>query len=146
MKREAVSFHPYVQFDFGLGVGGGIGPIMVIAGDASFVNFPLKLDVRYAIPRISVSPYVRAGLSYHAASGDYVDRSKPGVFAAVGVEFLRTKKVGFGFELSFYQAEIEFERKVETSYYYNYYYHTDYITTTEKIKPCEFTASIFAVF
>jgi hypothetical protein len=132
----ALSFNPYVQFNSGLGVGAGVGPLMIITGDTSFVDLPLKLDLRYSIPQINVSPYVRGGLSYHAASGDYVESSNPGVFGAIGVEFLRKKVVGFGFELSYDSSEIEFEREFPSGSY----------STIEKIKPCEFTASLYAVF
>lgn len=132
----ALAFNPYVEFDFGLGIGAGVGPLMIIAGDTDFLNLPLKLDVRYAIPKIKVSPYIRAGLSHHLASGEYVEGSTPGLFGGIGIEFLRNKMIGFGAEMSFDSAEIEFEKK----------YAETTATTTEKIKPCEFMISIFAVF
>lgn len=128
-----LSFQPYVQFDSGLGVGVGIGPISAIIGDASFVDFPLGLDVRYAfVPSANVSPYARAGVRYHFASGDYVKGSTPGFLGGIGVEFARKKPVGFGFEISYDSAEIEIER-VRTN-------------STENIRPYGLTVSIFAVF
>ena len=41
-------------------------------------------------------------------------------------------------ELSFDTAEIEFEREISGSY--------STYSTTEKIQPCEFTISLYAVF
>ncbi|MEW5802674.1 MAG: hypothetical protein AB1847_11300 [bacterium] len=135
-----LAFNPYVEFDFGLGIGIGVGPLMMVLGDTEFINVPLKFDVRYAIPQLSVSPYVRAGVSYNAASGDYVESSTPGLFLAGGVEFLRNKVVGFGLELSYDSSEIEFEKYTASSYYYGY------TSEPEKIKPGEFTISLYAVF
>jgi len=72
-----ISFHPYVQFDNGFGVGAGIGPTMIIYGDADFFDIPIGLDVRYTfIPTASISPYVRIGGRNHLASGDYVEGTK----------------------------------------------------------------------
>jgi len=54
------------------------------------------------------------------ASGEYVKSSSSGFFGGVGVEFLRKRRVGFGFEIS--------------------------VDTAENIKPAGVMISVFAVF
>ncbi len=137
-----ISFHPYVEFDSGLGFGGGIRPVMwIYSTEADFFDLPVGLDLRYTlIPRAKASPYVRAGARYHIASGDYVEKSSAGFFGAVGVEIMRNKIAGIGIELSFDSSEIELERKHRSSYSS----HGD--STYEDFKPCKFMVSIFAVF
>ena len=94
-----ISFHPYVQFDSGFGIGGSVGPIMLILSDedADFFAVPVGLDARYTfIPGASISPYIRVGGRTHLASGDYVEGTTPGFFAAIGLEFLRNRRVSIG--------------------------------------------------
>lgn len=128
-----ISFHPYVQFDNGFGVGASIGPTMIIYGDADFFDIPIGLDVRYTfIPTASVSPYVRVGGRNHLASGDYVEGSTPGFFGGIGLEFLRDRRVSIGMEISCDASEVELERVR----------HND----TENVKPCELMGSVFVIF
>ena len=128
-----LSFHPYVEFDIGVRIGAGIGPFMLIFGDVSHLDVPVNLNGGFTfIPSANTSPYVRAGVMHHLASGDYVEGSSPGFFWGVGIEFFRQKRVGFGIEIAFDTSEIELERVR-----YN---------DTEDIKPCELMVSIFAVF
>jgi hypothetical protein len=133
-----LTFQPYVEFDFGLGIGAGFGPIMFITTnqDKDFFNVPINMNLRYSfIPKGDISPYVRGGISYNIASGDYRDKSKPGPFGAVGVEFSRKKPVGFGFEVGYDASTITFDDLNSNS--------TD---ATKDIKPIGFFASIFAIF
>ncbi|MGH8176620.1 MAG: hypothetical protein ACREV5_10205, partial [Steroidobacter sp.] len=51
-----------------------------------------------------ISPYVRAGLVHHFASGDYYSSSDPGIFAAAGLDFER-----FSLEVSVDTSEVEFD-------------------------------------
>ena len=128
-----ISFHPYVEFDIGLGVGASIGPSMMIYGDTDFFAVPVGLDARYTfIPRASVSPYVRVGGRTHLASGDYVEGTTPGFFGAIGLEFLRDRSVSMGVEISTDKSEIELERVG-----YN---------DTEDVQVCELMVSVFVVF
>ena len=103
----------HLQFDNGFGVGGGLGPIMLIVGtsDILFVNLPVEFDVSYAYVPASgnLSPYARIGLRKNFASGDYVEASKAGPFGAVGVEFLRKSKVNFAIEVAVDRSKIEFQ-------------------------------------
>ncbi len=133
-----LSFQPYVEFDNGLGVGMGLGPMMFILSnqDADFFNLPVNLNLRYSfIPKNNISPYVRAGASYNIASGDYVESSKIGFLGAAGVEFSRKSPVGFGFEVGVDSSEIEFKKFQSSS-----------LWSKKDIKPINWWASIFVVF
>ncbi len=130
-----LTFQPYLQFDNGFGVGIGFGPMMWITGDADLFNLPVNVNGRYTFkPKGTVSPYVRAGISTHLASGDYVESSKPGFFGAVGVEFLKDKMVSMGVEVGYDTSELEME---DTSFRGG---------GTEDIQPLAFMINLFAVF
>lgn len=146
-----VSFHPYVELDHGLSAGAGIGPLMIGLGDVSFLVIPINADLRYFLmPDSSFSPYLRAGLRYDIATGDYIESSGFGFLTGVGVEFFRDKTVGLGVELMYDSTEIELESSkrelIEYSYYGNYYYYYDTVKTTKKVKPGEIIFSVYAVF
>lgn len=129
-----LAFRPYYLTDFGLGFGVDIGPAMMIFGDVDFFNLPVNVNMRYAFASTTAfSPYIRAGLSYNLASGDYVEDKSAGLIGAVGIEFLRNKRVHFGFEFAYDTSEIEFEDLSSAD-------------GTDELRPCGFTASIFAVF
>jgi len=133
-----LSFHPYYQWDSGLGMGVGFGPAMVIAADSSTESYsltivPLSFDVRYAFNITgSVSPYVRGGATYLVASGDFKDSVQPGLFAALGLEFLRQKKISVGFEVGYDSAVVKMERLRDSA--------------VESIKPIGFNAGIYVIF
>lgn len=136
-----ITFRPYYEYDNGVGFGMDFGPTMIMLSneddiDADFFNLPINVTCRYAItPDASVSPYVRAGISYNISSGDYKESSKPGLFAAVGVEMMRTKAVNLGIEFAYDSSEIEFED------------HTDYYGGgIKKIKPGGFIFTFSVIF
>ena len=113
-----LSFAPYYEFDHGSRIGFDLGPGTIITveerygGDSDTVYWGVPIALSYGftfIPRASISPYARVGFKYHIAGGDALDKSTPGVFAAAGVEFLRKKMVGIGFEIGYDGAEVEFE-------------------------------------
>jgi outer membrane protein W len=133
-----LSFQPYVEFDNGLGFGIGIGPAMFIltSTDDDFFNLPVNMNLRFSfIPKADISPYIRGGVSYNLASSDFVEKSKLGLFGAVGIEFSRTKHMGFGLEVAYDASEIEFKK---------YYNSRSY--SKENIKPSGFMASLFIIF
>jgi hypothetical protein len=138
-----ISFQPYVQLDNGLRFGAGVGPISFILSDeASFYNVPINVNVGYVFfPSANISPYVRGGLMYHIAGGDYVEGTSPGLFGGIGVEFLRKESVSFGVELSYDTSEIEFEKYSSNNYWWN-----SYKSGTKDIKPYGLMFSIFVVF
>lgn len=131
-----VSIQPYYEMDSGLGVGIGIGPPMWIGGDVDFFNLPVNFSLRFAFMNQSnTSLYLRAGVSYNMASGDYVEDSNVGFVGAVGIEFMRKRAVGLGIEVGYDNAFIELEDLTTID-----------PNDTEEFEPVGFTASIFAVF
>ncbi len=77
-------------------------------------------------------------MAYNFAGGDYVEGLTPGLYAAFGIEFLRNRAVGFGFEVAIDQSEIEFERKIPSGF--------GTVSTLESISPSGLVVSIFVIF
>jgi len=128
-----VSFSPYYQWDSGLRVGAGIGPIVAIFGDLDYVEVPLSARVGYAFnPSGSMSPYVFAGPSYHIASGDYVDGSNLGVVVGGGVELVKRDNFVVGIEATYDSAEVDIDDVTRGG--------------TQGIKTTEFSVGVFFLF
>ncbi|RLC14637.1 MAG: hypothetical protein DRI57_14155 [Deltaproteobacteria bacterium] len=122
-------FRPHFQLDNGLEIGADFDPFMMIYGDVDFFNLPVNMNCRYTfIPKSKVSPYIRAGVSYHLANGDYVVGKSAGFLGGIGFEFFN-----MGLEVSYDTSEIEIENLS----------HGD---STENIKPCEWALSFFFLF
>ncbi len=115
-----VAFNPYLEFKNGLGIGAAIGPAIFMSvesnrngdrhDDHDSFNYiiPVGLDLRYTfIKKGDVTPYVKAGFRYPIAGGDYFRSSRIGAFGALGMEFLRTKRVSIGLEVSYDDSKIE---------------------------------------
>jgi hypothetical protein len=135
-----LSFQPYVQFENGLGIGLGIGPMeFVLTNVSSFYNFPVEADLRYTfLKSAKTSPYVRLGARYSIASGDYVKSSSPGAFGAIGFVFNKNIEI----EVAYDTSEIEFKNYVlHRSNYYDYY-----VPGTTKIKPYGLMISVMGIF
>lgn len=129
-----INIQPYYEFDIGIRIGAGVGPLMMIFGDATFFDVPLNLHLGYALPLgKSAALYARGGVAYNLALGDYVQGSSPGLFAAGGVEFMRTRRVRLAIEAGVNNAEIELDANSRG-------------TRTTKIKPIGFTAGFFVNF
>ena len=147
-----ISFNPYVEFENGMGVGVGIGPVGYMLyhvetstgsktdeEDFTFTNVPVSLDFRYAfLPKSNTSPYVRVGGRYNIASGDFVESSKAGFFGGAGIEFGRTKTVGGGLEVTYDTSTVEVEKLERNS--------GQLTSKKEKIKPGALMISGFVVF
>lgn len=133
-----LSFHPYYQWDSGLGMGFGFGPAMVIAVDSNYESYdlaivPFSLDVRYAFNiNGSVSPYIRGGGTYLYANGDFKDSVQAGAFGAAGIEFLRDRMISVGVEAGYDTSVVKMQR-LRTH-------------TIESIEPIGFFAGLFVVF
>lgn len=112
-----VLFTTYYEFNHGSRVGGDVGPLSLVwiielNGDGNWYYFALPLGVHYGftiLPRFNISPYFRVGVKYHIALGDYVNNSIPGPYGVIGVEFLRRRVVGFGFEIGYDGSQVELE-------------------------------------
>ena len=84
----------------------GVGPIFAIGGDVRHLEIPLSATIGYQfLPYSRYSPYVRAGVIHHFASGDQYDSSTPGLFLAAGVDFTH-----FTLELATDQSKVKFDR------------------------------------
>lgn len=130
---------PYYQFKNGMQISAGFGPIVVIAGDRDHFELPLRLGVGYSLFSDSaVSPYIRGGVSYHVASGDYVDDTSVGFFGAVGVELIKFGNSGssMGIEASVDTAEVDVDVIGSSGTK----------TGTKGIQSTEFTVGIFFTF
>ena len=113
-----LSFNPRVEFPFGASVGAAFGPSQFLVverndsddfedDDFSFI-VPVGGYVQYNFLRDkTVSPYARVGVRYPITGGDYIKSGSVGPFVAVGVEFCRTKKVGFGIEAGYDWSEVK---------------------------------------
>lgn len=100
----SVAFH----YEWASGMRGdvGLGPMFFISGDVDHFELPLTATLGYTfMPGENISPYVRGGLSYHFASGDYYESSSPGLLVAAGVEFERITV-----DLALDNSELEFDR------------------------------------
>jgi hypothetical protein len=133
-----ISFQPYYQWDDGLRVGVGVGPIMMIMGDVDHFQLPFSVTAGYTfMPDGPVSPYVKVGPSYHFASGDDYEGSNLGFVAGVGIELLKNKSNTFalGLEATYDSAEVDIEDR------------TTGIPGDEKgIKAAEFVVSLLIRF
>jgi hypothetical protein len=86
----------------------GLGPTFLIGGDIEHVEVPLTGTIGYNFtPEEAWTPYVRAGIVHHFASGDQYSSSTPGLFAAVGIDFTHVS-----FEIAIDRSEVEFDRLV----------------------------------
>jgi hypothetical protein len=82
-----------------------LGPTFFIGGDVSHFELPVGASIGYSFaPHAEVSPYVRAGVIHHIASGDYESSSNPGLLLAAGLDFQRLT-----IEVAFDDSEVEFE-------------------------------------
>jgi hypothetical protein len=96
-----------VSYDWlnGVRVDAGLGPIFVIGGDVKHSEMPLVITGGYSfLQNTNLSPYVRAGVSYHFVDGDLYSSSKVGPFIAAGVDFTH-----FTLEVALDQSEVEFD-------------------------------------
>lgn len=103
-----ISFYPYYEFSNGVGVGMEIGPAIVGLGDANFYVVPLSLDLRYTFMRDSkVSPYIRTGVQYAFAGGDFIETGDVGFYAKAGLEFGHSSNFGWGLEVGYSSSTVE---------------------------------------
>jgi hypothetical protein len=127
-----IGFDLYYQWDTGLRVGAGVGPYFRLSGDAKHFELPINGTVGYSFAQqSSVSPYVKAGVVHHFASGDFYESSDPGVLAAGGLDFVRHGSLRYTIELSVDESKIELDRIPGT---------------TEKLHSYETVVSVYVKF
>lgn len=106
-----VNFEAAYQYDSGLRLGVGAGPIFIIAGDMEHFELPINATVGYTLSTgADTSPYIKVGIVDHYVSGDYVEGATPGLLAAVGVEFARSSFVSYTAELAIDKSIVELQR------------------------------------
>jgi hypothetical protein len=136
-----LAFQPYFEFDSGLRLGMGLGPFGAVWGATEdFYMLPVNLTVGFTfLPKSPVSPYVKAGVSYPFANGGYVEGKTPGFLGALGVEFLRDRRVHLGLEIAIDTSTIDFTKYTRT---------TNRVLSkgTESIRPMDVTGSFFVAF
>jgi hypothetical protein len=113
--------NPYYEWHTsigGIGAGVTVGPTAFVVVDHNGGdNFSGNTQLSYAVPvgpfirytpwpKATISPYVRAGVTYTIAGGNF-DSSGAGGFGAVGVELWRTKRVGVSLEAGYDSSRIK---------------------------------------
>lgn len=124
-----------VTYDWSSGMRADVtlGPTFFIGGDVSHFELPLGATIGYGFDLGGdVSPYVRAGMIYHFASGDYETGSDPGFIVAAGLDFHRLT-----LEVAFDNSEVEFESAVCNAN------NTVCTPTTTSLNTYEVIASVF---
>lgn len=116
-----LTLNPYYEWDSGIGVGLSVGPTIFMASerrtwgggwnnsdvDLSYI-IPVGGFVRYTFLRDgNISPYVRAGVKYPIAGGDYMENGQAGFSGGVGVDFFRTKKVQMVLEVGYDMSKVD---------------------------------------
>jgi outer membrane protein W len=131
-----LTVQPYYEFDSGLGIGFGFGPFTYVFGDVDYFSVPANVCLRFAfVPKASVTPYIRAGVSTQLVNGDYVEDHNIGAIGALGVEFMRDRGVSLAIEVGYDNSSIEFKDLTTAD-----------PDDTEEIEPVGFMLSIMAVF
>ncbi len=129
-----LSFQPYYQFENNLRAGAGVGPLILLLGDAHHIEVPLNLTLGYTfLPDSRYCPYFRTGISCHLASGDFYSDSSPGFFGGIGLGMFNSRSVHLGFEVAYDAAELSLKRSPAKPEH-------------EKIKTGEWTFYLYADF
>ena len=137
-----LSLNPRVEFGNGLGVGLSAGPTSIV-GVGRNGGFNAR-DINYIIPvggflqynlfrHKNVSPYLRAGVKYPITGGDFISSGTVGAYGAVGVEFFKQKRIGFGLEVGYDSSRVTISAGPGD-------------TMTRKVTPTGFTASLVVFF
>src|SRR6266576_6156379 len=105
-----ISFDADYQMSTRLRIGGGVGPYFRLRGDVKHFELPISGTVGYLfMPESNASPYVKAGLVYHVASGDFYESSTPGLLIAGGFDFARRSPLSGTIQLSFDASKVELD-------------------------------------
>ena len=128
-----VIFYPYRQYTNGIRIGPSVGPLILLLGDAQHVEVPVNMTIGYSFfSDTNYSPYLKTGISYHIASGDYLADSIPGFYGGLGLEILNKKRLHLGIEAAYDAAVIKTEKHAGSR--------------QQKIKTGELTLFIYADF
>lgn len=110
-----ISYSFTTNFQSGLRIDAGLGPVAIIMGDLEYYDVPLRLQGGYTFfPSASFRPYLKAGASYHISDGDYIrDKAGVGFLGSFGVEFGKRGRISGFLEVSFDTAEATFDSTVK---------------------------------
>lgn len=105
-----ISFDADYQMNTGLRIGAGVGPYFRLSGDVKHFELPISGTVGYLfMPESNASPYVKGGIVYHIASGDFYESSTPGVLIAGGLDFARRSPLSGTIQVSFDASKVELD-------------------------------------
>ena len=105
-----ISFDADYLMNTGLRIGVGLGPYFRLSGDVKHFELPINGTIGYSfLPEEQATPYVKAGIVDHVASGDFFESATPGLFVAGGLDFARRSKISGAVELSFDASKIELD-------------------------------------
>jgi hypothetical protein len=135
----------YAKTPSGFAFGGGFGPaefIDVKDHTHYYHNYddnqwsyiiPVFADVRYYLPKNgALAPYVRVGACYPISGGDQIGSGTPGPIAAIGAHVWEHRILAVGVEAGYDASQVEVKG--------------GFLHQAEKVRPTEFTLSVFAVF
>lgn len=101
-------YQPYYLYDNGFAWGLGIATPTGIIAEEIFLNTPLHVDVRYFISAgAEFTAYIRAGIRYNVAIGEYVEGTNPGSILGVGLLFNWNEQTKIGIEYVDDNSEVE---------------------------------------
>jgi outer membrane protein W len=144
-KRQ-VGLHlaAYNRFSENLAIGGSVGPCMFFKVTDSETHYtdkhdqwnyviPVSADVRFFFDTLGVFvPYLRAGLAYSIAGGDYIGSGSPGLVAAVGTYIGEKHGFKLGLELGYDSSTV----KVKSGYLHQ----------AANVRPTQYCFRVFAAF
>ncbi|RJP86120.1 MAG: hypothetical protein C4518_14865 [Desulfobacteraceae bacterium] len=110
----SLNIQPYRQFDNGFQIGAGIGPLIIVAGDAWHLLLPVNATLGQSFfVQSPVSPYIKTGISYHLSDGKNHSESTPGLYAGMGIRFFNKKPVKMGMEIAYDSARTKLYDPIE---------------------------------
>jgi hypothetical protein len=128
------------EFTSGLRIGAGGGPFLRLKGSKDHLEFPINGTLGYAFtPMRNNSPYVKAGIVHHFASGDYYKSSTPGFLGAAGYEFRRQSSFRYAVEVSIDRSQVELDKLCAAS-------DASCQTGTVKVRSFDWAASFYVKF
>jgi Outer membrane protein beta-barrel domain len=105
-----VSFDADYQMNSGMRIGVGVGPYYRLTGDVKHFELPVSGTLGYLfMPAEQASPYIKAGIVNHFASGDFYKSSTPGFLVAGGFDFARRSPISATVQVSFDASQIELD-------------------------------------
>ncbi len=105
-----LSYAYVMNFNSGLRIDAGLGPITWMSGDADYYDFPIRVTAGYSLSLDGFTPYAKGGFACHFAGGDYVsDSTGFGLIGAVGFEYELKSRFSIFTEASYDTTELNFE-------------------------------------